>query len=129
MRRATSAAVQRAARSSPDATSAPMNVPSGLGLRGQMWPLSIWVWQSTKQGRTMRPARSMAAEDGARVVRGDGGDLAVGDGEVGEDEAVGVERTRTRPGVSEACRRALASVYGAGFGNMQWPTSALTAPA
>ena len=41
-------------------SSAPMKVPSGLGLRGQIWPLSIWVWQSTKHGSTMRPARSMA---------------------------------------------------------------------
>ena len=44
MRRATSSALQRAARSAPTAFSAPMNVPSGLGLRGQIWPLSRWVW-------------------------------------------------------------------------------------
>ena len=80
-----------------------MKEPSGLGLRGQIWPLSIWVWQSTKHGSTMRPSRSMASAGGglrprAAIAR----DLAVGDGDVGEREAVGIERTRRGPGVSEA---------------------------
>ena len=46
---------------------------------------------------------------GGGVVRRDRSDLAVGNREVGEDEAVGVGRAE-RPGVSEACRRARASV-------------------
>ena len=68
-----------------------MKEPSGLRLRGQIWPLSIWVWQSTKAGSTMRPARSMARGGGAVAARGNAGDLAVGDRDVGEREAVGVE--------------------------------------
>ena len=87
-----------------------MKEPSGLGLRGQIWPLSIWVWQSTKQGSTMRPSRSIARRRRGRVAaRGDRGDLAVGDGDVGEREAVGVEWQRRGPGVSERMHRALAS--------------------
>ena len=30
----------------------------GLGLRGQIWPLSRWVWQSMKAGSTIRPPMS-----------------------------------------------------------------------
>jgi hypothetical protein len=58
----TSSADQRAARSSPTALRAPGKLPSGLGLRGQMWPLSIWVWQSTKAGNAMPPRQSIAVE-------------------------------------------------------------------
>ncbi len=58
MRAATSSADQFCARSRATASSAPMKEPSGLAQRGQMWPLSIWVCMSTKQGQTMPPARS-----------------------------------------------------------------------
>ena len=30
-------------------------VPSGLAVRGQIWPLSMWVCRSTRQGQTIRP--------------------------------------------------------------------------
>ena len=61
MRASTSFAVHFASRSSPTAVSAPANDPSAFGRRGQMWPLSRWVWQSTKAGMTTRRRRSFAA--------------------------------------------------------------------
>ena len=78
--RATSAAVQCAARSAPTVVSAPMKVPSGLGVRGQMWPLSRWVCMSTKAGQhhraramstasRIRPSRDPVAVDGDATVR------------------------------------------------------------
>ena len=39
----------------PDGVERRRKVPSGFGMRGQMWPLSMCVWQSTKAGQTIRP--------------------------------------------------------------------------
>ena len=60
MRACTSSAVQRTERSLAVAVAAPRKLPSGLGERGQIWPLSRWVWMSTKPGQTRPPLRSTA---------------------------------------------------------------------
>ena len=41
--------------------------PSGLGARGQMWPLSRWVWASTKGGSTIAAVEGQARRS-ARAV-------------------------------------------------------------
>jgi hypothetical protein len=66
MRRSTSSLDQRAARSAATVCRAPLNVPSGFDARGQIWPLSRWVWRSTKQGQTWPPSsRTAGAPTGA----------------------------------------------------------------
>ena len=68
MRRRTSSADQRVERSLKVVPAAPKKLPSGLGERGQIWPLSRWVWTSTKPGHTRPPLRSIAP--GGAVPRG-----------------------------------------------------------
>ena len=109
MRRSTSRAFQRTSRSVPVASSAPMNDPSGLGMRGQIWPLSIWVWQSTKQGSTMRPFRSMA-RGGAGLSARDAMPVILPSATAMSASAKpSPSNGPVRPGVSDACTRALVS--------------------
>ena len=70
MRRSTSSLDQRAVRSAATVCRAPLNVPSGFGARCQMWPLSRWVWRSTKQGQTWPPSSRTAGEPAGAVPAG-----------------------------------------------------------
>ena len=62
-----------------DGSSAPVNVPSGFGLRGEIRPLSRCVCMSTKAGNTIAPFMSTA--NGAWS-----GDLPARDRDVGRDQ-------------------------------------------
>ena len=57
--------------------------PGAVGVlfrRGQIWPLSRWVWMSTKAGRISPAVEIMARADNRRRARGpNGGDTAIGD--------------------------------------------------
>ena len=65
-----SASLHAAPRSDITAVSAPMKVPSGLRVRGQIWPLSRWVWISTKAGR-IRPLEAIRSESDVVVDTSD----------------------------------------------------------
>ena len=65
--RATSPALQLAAGRPRPWRARRRKSPVGLGARGQIWPLSRWVWASTNSGSTMR----RRAPGAARRVVGD----------------------------------------------------------
>ena len=84
-------------------SSAPMKEPSGLGLRGQIWPLSIWVWQSTKAGSTMRPARSMARGGSGCSPRAAMPVILPSATAMSASAKPSASKVAARPGVSERC--------------------------
>ena len=92
------------------ASSAPMKLPSGLGWRGQIWPLSRWVWMSTKRrqhhavveahGRRRlglaKPPAPAARRSGRRRSRCRRDDQAVAAGKRSPHEARGTLALRSR---------------------------------
>ena len=62
-------------------------VPSGFGLRGQMWPLSRWVCMSTKHGQHHAAVEVDRPACRPRARRRDAGDHAVGDDDVDAQQA------------------------------------------
>ena len=100
--------VQRAARSVAVASAAPRKLPSGLGERGQIWPLSRWVWMSTKPGQTRPPSRSTAPA-GAVPSGAIAGDAAVFDLDVEAHQALEVRLAERAVPTRQARERASAS--------------------
>ena len=81
-------------------SSAPMKVPSGFGRRGQIWPLSRWVWMSTKRGRRCRRRDRAQGRSASRLnvpAGHDRGDAPVLDRDVDRGKPF---RVRRKPGPS-----------------------------
>ena len=69
-------------------------VAGRIGARGQMWPLSRWVCESTNSGSRMRP-RERQARRLAEVERAgwrDGGEASLVDNQIDSHEAVAIGR-------------------------------------
>ena len=105
-----------------------MKVPSGLGRRGQMWPLSMWVCMSTKAGQTMPRSRSSRGASVSRTGWRDAFDPAVGDDDVGRAEALGiglagrvVEEDAGNRGVGDDVARRVGDRGEAGVGHVSSP--------